>query len=321
MAKSQDDFEIDQLYTLIISSDYVQLSDTIRNEIRRVILADLFMSYLDGRTKKYSENEANSLLDSIELKWRSPEGLLPKRINKIYHRLFGIQLSEYTSAAIGNIVRKELLKDQEYHFDFTKNFDWVAGDFADGQSCFWQGRKDIRRSMNADKRFYAIRFFRRNEYEGKLKLITGSGNVYHKRKDAYYTGIARAWLGKETIKYEPVKGVVVEKSMYFIFNGYGMTTPEISTVFTKYLGLSSSKISLTNFRNTAGGLYVNGDGYVVGDPALISKASHYDFGLPNDYDAKSVKNPENKGHFTFDSGLQIALDESSKEVVYRRKAA
>lgn len=361
MGKLSKDFETDQIYTLIVSSDYTVLPPGCIDKIRDVVYLDHYLNGNHGFSKKanlddlnvyiledkrsttsqsharrngYHLSELNDYMlihhklfsDEGKFTWRNQAGLLPKRLAKSFKLLTGGELSNDALTAIGNIVRSYSLKDKEYYFDITRNFTWRAGDFSDHMSCFWTNRTDIRTSMEADNRFHAIRFFKKREYENGMptRAYTDQKLYYDNEKEkVFYTGIARAWFTKETITLEPTNDVATERDVYVLFNGYGMATKEMSTVFTSFLGMNAKSIPLSNNRQKHAGLYVNGDGFIIGDQMLLDKVTSYDFGLPNSIDESKyalVKTYGQKGSFGFSDGLKAMLNKKNN-LVYKRLAA
>lgn len=275
------DFTLDQLYHLTINSEYVALDGKTIREVMGAVRLDLAVQ--KGWQEKFLYHD---LYRTIEWKWMSERGVLAKRIAKWYHDTYNSKLLPETSTAIGSIVRKSVLKDQTYHFDFTQNFDWNSGAYGDSGSCFMNNghRADILQSMRTDKRFHAVRFF--NAEESNLKINPATGVKYKEEKTTAciitYTGHSRAWLVKDQVRV-PIgnKDNVVNEDILIIFNGYGLGTKVISSVLSSAFGLAFHPVTVTNNKGLHGGLYLNDDKcYILGDHAVIKNIERYDFGLP-----------------------------------------
>lgn len=271
------DFTLDQLYHLTINSEYVALDGVTIREVMEAVRLDLAVQ------KSWQEKFLyHDLYRSIEWKWMSERGVLAKRIAKWYHDTYSLKLLPETSTAIGSIVRKTILKDQVYHFDFTQNFDWNSGGYGDSGSCFMSNghRSDILKSMRTDKRFHAVRFFDACESDEKINPVFG---LKYREEKILYKGHSRAWLVKDQVKV-PVGGKdnIVSDDIWIIFNGYGLGTKTISSVLSSAFGLAFHPVVVTNNKGIHGGLYLNDDKcYILGEHGVIKNIEHYDFGLPH----------------------------------------
>jgi len=258
--KSKLAFEKDFLYELTINTEYEELPRFLQDAI----------SYF---VAMYYEEKRNDIFPIMTFKadtewtWMANRGSLSKRISKWYKDHIGENLPEQILAQIGTIARMSSAKSKIYYFDFAKSFNWRAGDFADRDSCFWEGRSYIRKAMERDPRFYAIRFFGPPQKELKKNLNYYLSNHY---------GIGRAWMCVEEI--ETKIGQV--EPVYIIFNGYGLHTGLITKIFSRFLGFPIKRIPISNHKEVLNGLYINNTGYIVGPHTTIQKVKNYDFGLP-----------------------------------------
>lgn len=179
----------------------------------------------------------------FDYSWVNSDGKITKRISKFYFQNHGIKLPESLLSAIGNTIKTHTLQNETYYFDFTKDFDWVDGDFGDEGSCYW-GSNDQARDMLYDNDASAIRFFDKDNY-----------------------GIGRAWI------YNTGK-------FWVLWNGYGFQgTPTliIAQIFSEFMGLSYKSIGVSNNGSTSGTLYIDGGtGYAIGTADEIHRVYGYD---------------------------------------------
>lgn len=170
-------------------------------------------------------------------------GSFPKRVRSYYKKAHGIKCPNPLITKLGNIARRHTEESPSYKFMIVNEFDWQAGDFGDGSSCYWTDNEDAR-YMLWDNDARAICFF---DNDGK--------------------GYARAWL------------VEVEDDDFFIvFNGYGFpndSTHTIARIFAQWQDLPFHSIGLYNNLDSAGMLYINGGiGYAIGHTNIQT----FDFG-------------------------------------------
>lgn len=265
----------DKLYHLTINSEYYPLPP----EIVALILRILSIDFAFKNTFKVKSMPLIKLYLSIDWKWMAERGTLTKRISKWCFENLKHQVSDKALTAIGNAVRKEIVKNQEYHIDFTEDFNWASGQFADSGSCFWDGRDEIRFSMMRSKKFLAARFFAKETPTGgyiKLDIKPNPReNKFYVEDNSFYSGIARAWVYQDEIVRGDVKSPI-----WIVFNGYGIPTKQIATILSSFHGQSIKEIKITNNGKRHGGLYVNGRGYLIGQESLIKDKASFDFGLP-----------------------------------------
>lgn len=172
-------------------------------------------------------------------------GTLPKRLGKFVKKTYGINLSNETLQAIGNIANQYTEQEQSYTFDVTNVVDWGKSDFGQRSSCWW-GTDAI---QLLEQNGAAIRFW--EEVESRHideKILNGYGRV---------------WV----VPCKP------KANTFIIFNGYGMADGYNSTlimarVLASHFGLSYKQISLTN-NEGSGEVYINSGGYVIGPSDAI----------------------------------------------------
>lgn len=123
-------------------------------------------------------------------------GGLPKRIASFFKKQYGIKISSDDVTYLGNLAKRHCHVGKTYTFDFTKCFDWMAGDFGDHGSCYW-GCRNLAREALMRNGVIAVRFYR------------GVGRE----------GFARAWV-------KPIEEGMV------VFNAYGLPCRTISYVLS-----------------------------------------------------------------------------------------
>lgn len=299
--KNPNAFEVDQKYQLTIVSDEIELPPFTRGILEGLMTIQYYRDFPTARDKF----KMHQFILEIEWRWLTNRGSLPKRIGKWYYDTYNKKLPESLASSIGNIVRKHTIPNKDYHFDFTRKFTWNSGDFGDGGSCFWGDRSEIRQRMMADPRFYAMRFFTERQVEPNGVCST-SREIFYKNDKNYYNGMSRAWLVKDEVKVE-VNKKELTAPIHIIFNGYGMTTEQIASVFASYMGEAMKAIPLTNYAKVTGGLYVNDTGYLIGDKSVIDKVGAYDFGVAMNYDGTLNDEPHENN------------DEMRRLIISRRK--
>lgn len=159
-------------------------------------------------------------------------GSFPKRVAKYYYQTIAFKISSNDLGTLGQIMNEHTSRENSYRLDFTRNFDWEAGDFGDKGSCFWNCHEDAKDSI-LDGDGFAVRFYEEGE------------------------GIGRAWI-------IPLDGYHV------VFNGYGLSTSDVAFILAQHWGQSYRRINLDNCGATDGLVYINGGvGFIVGPESVI----------------------------------------------------
>lgn len=170
-------------------------------------------------------------------------GTFPKRLSKFYFQEHAIKCPTSFVQELGNLARKHSSEQITFTFDFTDTFDWESGDFGDDNSCYFTDRRAAL-GMLAENDALAIRF-----YESEK-------------------GIGRAWLAR------------LSDSRYIVFNGYGIAgdaTLKIAQIMATWLGLGYKHISLENYGQTGGTLWINGgNGYLIGTSEQTAAMTNHD---------------------------------------------
>lgn len=198
-------------------------------------------------------------------------GTLPKRVSKFYAKTHNIKLPDSILAELGNLARRHSSMQEVYHIEFVNRFDWQDGDFGDDGSCLWTYNAGGRMMIETNGG-WAIRFY-----------------------DDHDDGFARAWV------------VNVETDLYVVFNGYGLTTLQITRILAVFTGKTYAKISIRNKFHSQ--LFINdgNQGYIVGTPERIEGIQSWVFEWqPINY---SVYNCYECGRTIEDDEVYVGVDD------------
>ena len=239
------------------------------------------------------DNKYPPLPSDWRWEWIIPKGTycgtLPKRIAQYLYKEHHIKIPASDLAKLGTVL-SEHTKGMKFTFDFTKTFDWKAGDFGDNGSCFW-GDRNRAKDMILDLRGCAIRFWEyidcKENYVGQdsdcncdgctkqrseIKAKCISGEVF---------GYGRSWIIPHS------EGIV-------LFNTYSYkknrSTPSVDSLIVArllslYLGGSYKKIKLSANERTDGTLYINGgSAFMVASQQDLEFAANVDLRLKDNYD-------------------------------------
>jgi hypothetical protein len=202
-------------------------TDITLDAIQQVNLAYELSAYLRCYVYNYYNPSTHGLRDlyggdlarTIDLsQLTTKEGKLTKRLSKLV-KTMGYELDQEQLSRIGAIIANHAIG--EFTYDITDQFNWSAGDFGDGGSCFWGDRRDAK-GMMMDAGGLALRFFDDD----------GRGN-------------ARCW-------------VMPYKDTWICFNAYGCSLELVKTRLSFIYPTYHTKfIKLSNYHETAGTLYIN----------------------------------------------------------------
>ena len=275
-------FEFNKLYEFRLNSEYTDLPKATIQRITKCVTADYIMQ------GKYLQKPFpyHSFSAEIEWRWMATRGALTKRIAKWLKDNADTTLLDTTKTAIGTVVRDSITKNQDYYFDVTTDLQWQAGNFADGNSCFYTtaDRKGIPKAMMAENRFAAVRFFKRYNNALLKRKTDEPNNIYYADDNYYYQGISRAYICFDAYRLNNVKmykmfDLYQNIPLMVVFNGYGFSTKLIASILSSFTGLQTKRISITNNQKVTGGLYVNDGGFLLGDTEAIKLIKSYDFGV------------------------------------------
>lgn len=178
-------------------------------------------------------------------------GTMPKRIAKYFFKAHGIKTPHSVSEALGHIARQHSSEPITYTFDFANQIDWADGEFGDENSCWW------------------------GEYSGSRLMWDRNNGMSIRFYDEYEDGIARAWL------------MEIDTDLYTVMNGYGLTTVQITKIFSLFMGLTYKQIMLDNSRSSQ--LWINNKaGYLVGKREVIENIESHDFDMEGEYEYECV---------------------------------
>lgn len=253
-------------------------------EVRGII----FALYKEWR-KNHSPLDYFPISELVKENWCWKEGTgrtLVQRISRILGTN-GFRLDKSYLGDLGNSIREAIPMLKEYYVDITQDFDWQAGEFADSESCFWDGRSEVKAKMSQDSRFYALRFFSphtQSTFWDSRSIHTG------------YIGTGRAWLFCDTVEVR-VKRIVTNEQIIVIFNSYGHPLKQQAAILATLVGYASKRITVANRKRTTGGLFINNGGYIIGPTHVIDKIDHFDFGLRNQFDGNMGDDDDMDGDY------------------------
>jgi hypothetical protein len=174
-------------------------------------------------------------------------GKIAKRIRKWVHERFDYDLPTNIVATLGELAHRMSIKPGEYYFDVTRDFGWRDGDFGDSGSCFW-GSNSGAKELIHDANGFALRIF--SEPDTLNNRVWYNGKV---------TGVARCWA------------VPLGQWQVVLFNCYSddknIRIEDMANLLATYLGEHEVQhVSLYNYDDTSGLLYINGGSGIVVAP-------------------------------------------------------
>ena len=192
-------------------------------------------------------------------------GTLPKRLNSLCYKEFGLHLPANILSEFGQAMGKVNQTKGEYWIQFLDGIDWNRGAFGDDGSCFWgdrEGAKEMMSSVGA----LAVKIWssvqsgggdNHNNYNSNRLTIEYDNNWLYSN--------SRFWMIPHS------KGLAC-------FNGYGMELIRSIRLVSTLLGVSYYKVSIENNDSTDNTLYINsGSGYLLGEYDRITKVNSIDF--------------------------------------------
>jgi hypothetical protein len=247
----------------------------------KLFTLDLPKGEITERGKKrlieYVLDRCNCRLPDDDFEWvmtAKKGGKITKRISKYLHDIHSHDLTDKDLEKIGNIAAQNTYSDDAIQLDFTKNFDWRAGDFDDEGSCFWGCRSGAKDMIHEGDGFAIRSFFvpKKDEDEDE------DGNDAYSSSSRWYNGhvgTGRAWV----IPHRDAPDT------YFVFNGYGHEARTFAMVLARYLGKTFEfdcvyrYVKLCNYGSQGDLLYINSNGYAVGPKLVVDAIERYDFEL------------------------------------------
>lgn len=236
--------------------------------------------------------------EGLRWRWSHNNVAFPNRLAKLLKSEWDFNASDSLLQEIGNMCQVDIIPSSEILFDFTSDLTWKAGDFGDKNSCFWQGRKDIRDAMSKEGNFYALRFFTKagqpqqpdDFYMMRGLIPTLTTRVTTKYYNDKYSGVARSWLYETRVQVK-LKNKVASIPALFLFNGYGMTLPVQAGILSAYLKLERATCVLKNKGKMHGGLYFNGPGFLISSDEAVKAIKYWDFNMADPYENPPTNDP------------------------------
>lgn len=189
-------------------------------------------------------------------------------------------------ARLGDLLNDITLTKSIYVFSFRDDFNWHAGDFGDGGSCWFSDRREARDVWGGEGGL-SVNFYKVHELDmtDKPEILPETVDYYNNK-----AGFARAWIMPEY----PFNDSLV------LINGYSKRNPDlpagktndytafISQLLSTFLGLQRKRIGFRSDPSNDGDelIYVNGDnegsnipgwgargkGYLLAPQASIEKS-------------------------------------------------
>ena len=150
----------------------------------------------------------------------------------------GNQITSDTWGEVGSIIGE--YQNEKVWYSFTDSLDWNAGDFGDGDSCFFEseGCRAFMPEQLTDNGCHAI--------------------LFYKDKDMT-RGIGRALIA-------PYKDPVTRQQDAVVINAYGFTRLKVARILSTVCGLEYRQVKPRNKGMWQGAFWINeGDGYVISD--------------------------------------------------------
>jgi len=170
----------------------------------------------------------------------------------------GKKLTQNVREVVGRAASDHMLKEAKAYMDFTKKFNWSAGDFGDTGSCFWSDSGGTRARMMSNE-FAAVRLYDPNR---------GPYDDYPPKRG---TGIARAWIGpgcRDEIDMVLINGYI-QRDQWSYYSHTNDTTMLLGQLAAEFLGKG---YKLVKMRDT--GIYVNGGrGILIGESGKLKGIS------------------------------------------------
>lgn len=222
----------------------VDRSDVVLSHEAAEDLASHIVNYVRYETSYYGTVAYHTkcfgyldLMDGVEFTtFNTKDGKLVKRVSKWLKEAQDIVLTSSELDKLGSIIAH--YHPNNFHYDIVDEIDWRAGDFGDSGSCFWGDRSEAK-DIIIENGGRALRFFDDNGY-----------------------GNGRCW-------------VMPHKGNWVVFNAYG---PNLQTVESRlnliYPAAHLKYVSLENYNDTDGTLYINGGrGILVSEVEVVNRNS------------------------------------------------
>lgn len=236
----------------------MQFNEFLTLKLNHTLADDIFdkvYEYISSEVYDSRCPEPYEISQEIGIEWIVQKGRYtgtwPKRFMKWLKAEHGVHLYENHISVIGSMVKDATIEESEYVFDFTKNFDWDAGDFGDSNSCYWNSKARAK-SIIAENHGFAFR-------------------LYEKKYWGSYGGCGRVWV-------LPVE--IGEETVYVIWNAYGKSLSFFAKLFSEYLQKDYHFVNLSNQDTVDGVVWINDSaGFMIGSMDIIKTYAHFDLAL------------------------------------------
>lgn len=254
--------------------------------------AEIIGMILNHWVKHNSPKKPFPGLELLLLDWTWLDSEKRTLVSRIIYllRKFKATMTPAFYGKMGNRIREGIPAASQYYLDFTREFNWVSGQFGDARSCFMNGgsRSGILKDMTKDGNFYAMRFFQKKPVvnDDNMVALINTTPIYRVGDTKYY-GKARTWIYRKNITVRHGRKLLQEP-VYFMFNSYGKESlREMAAIFAAYVGVSYQSVKLKNIGKTCGGLYINAGSMIIGSKSVINNIKEYDFNIKTSYDKGS----------------------------------
>src|SRR3990167_2077106 len=130
--------------------------------------------------------------DDWDWRWMNKSGALTKRLEKAFKEK-GRTVPAPINQMIGELAQMHSLDSTTYHLRYTRDLNWLQGEFGDETSCFFGGRSDTWTTLRKYN-VHAVQFFGKIEDE--------------------FVGIGRCF------------GYEIQPNLHALFNAYGRLYPD-----------------------------------------------------------------------------------------------
>lgn len=270
---------LNHIYSHQISDDY-----KVFNKAAITTVIKILIEFYRSKRPNATFPDLHNLHKVIWMPAKIENKTFAQRIARFVKDEWDLNLPSEVTTSIGNVAGVHSPIDGEVYFDFVNKFEWRSGDFGDSGSCFWSMRRDIRKAMEDNGNFYAIRIYQPGMYMDarvQIRHMKPDGN------EIALSGFGRSWL-YETVVTVNINKQAIELPVIILFNAYGLGINQQSLLLASFLRKGRHPVYLTNNNMEHGGLYFNGSGYVIGDAKLIRSINKFDIGLKNVYDDQIV---------------------------------
>ena len=247
---------------------------------------DILTGGKDVVTTWVRENNLPSLPDDWKWVWtvtgkEEYVGTFTKRLSNFLYKEHTVKITPKNLSALGTAISRHVSKESVYYIDFTKNFNWSAGQFGDTNSCYW-GKNSLARDLFKEAGGMAMRFWSSpieniEELKSKYRIMRGKNRA----------GLGRAWLIRQGDIYALFNVYISDQLQSMRLNGLEARVEywDFPRTLAHLLGVSYQKTNVYNGDDGCGGvIYINSDGFAVGLPQVLAALE----GIDLDIDTSNV---------------------------------